>query len=64
MTIEEFKAYFEARGGKKGVKDNDQVWVLLIRHYNEVNKGQRGFSKLSFGCGNCRRTAYQWLIKQ
>lgn len=64
MTIEEFKQYFEERGGKRGVKDHDPIWTLLIRFYNDTNKGKKGYSKLSFSCGNCRRKAYKWLITQ
>lgn len=60
MTIEEIKAYFEARGGKKGVKDQDAVWIQLVRLHNAANPKKR----LSMSCGSCRAKAYKWLLTQ
>lgn len=64
MTIEEIKAYFAERGGKKSVKSSDPIWNVLIKLYNTKNKGKRGYSPLSNSCGSCRSTAYKWLIAQ
>lgn len=74
MTIEEFKAYFAERGGKKKVKASDQIWVLLIKHHNQVarrekyyylpNGKRKRYSELSLACGDCRTKAYKWLISQ
>jgi hypothetical protein len=59
MAIQEIKAYFDAAGGKKGVKDRDPIWSKLIAEYNRSH--QRG--KLYASCGSCRATAYKWLVK-
>lgn len=64
MELSEIKSYFEDRGGKQGVKDSDQIWSVLVKLYNSENKGKKGFSKLTFSCGSCRRKAYNWLISQ
>lgn len=74
MTIEEFKQYFEERGGKKGVKDSDPIWTLLIKHHNNIAKTEKyyylpngkrkKYDILTFSCGNCRRKVYKWLIAQ
>ncbi len=63
MTTQEFKDYFEARGGKKGVKSSDAIWSGLIRFINEQNKNKKGYKKLSPACGSCRATAYRLLMQ-
>ena len=64
MTIQEIQNYFAERGGKNGVKSQDAVWTLLVRHYNADEENKRKRKRLSMSCGACRATAYKWLIQQ
>lgn len=59
--IQEFKNYFEERGGRKGVKDRDPIWVSMFKFLNDQNSGKKGYKKLTGSCGECRSRAFKIL---